>query len=84
MRVCKVINHPHEARFAAEVMREIVGPDLVNEFFVGVMAAEDFSHMLTVKRGCYAFIGNGEVCWSPLLYSSRALFYTVVEPSFIQ
>jgi hippurate hydrolase len=24
------------------------------------MAAEDFAHMLLVKPGCYAFIGNGD------------------------
>jgi len=55
-----VVNHEREARFAAQVMREIVGPDGVDEHFPAVMAAEDFAHMLNVKPGCYAFIGNGE------------------------
>ncbi len=55
-----VINHPQEARFAAEVMREIVGDALVDDHFTPVMAAEDFAHMLKVKPGCYAFIGNGD------------------------
>ncbi len=55
-----VINHPKEARFAAEVMREIVGDALVDDHFTPVMAAEDFAHMLKVKPGCYAFIGNGD------------------------
>ena len=55
-----VINHAAEAHFAAEVMREIVGPDLVNDQFAGVLTAEDFSHMLLARPGCYAFIGNGE------------------------
>ena len=55
-----VINHPQEARFAAEVMRDIVGDALVDDHFTPVMAAEDFAHMLKVKPGCYAFIGNGD------------------------
>ena len=55
-----VINHPQEARFAAEVMREIVGDALVDDHFTPVMAAEDFAHMLKVRPGCYAFIGNGD------------------------
>jgi hippurate hydrolase len=32
----------------------------VNENFPAVMSAEDFAHMLKVKPGCYAFIGNGD------------------------
>ena len=55
-----VINHPQEARFAAEVMRDIVGDAMVDDHFTPVMAAEDFAHMLKVKPGCYAFIGNGD------------------------
>jgi hippurate hydrolase len=55
-----VINHPQEARFAAEVMRGIVGDAMVDDHFTPVMAAEDFAHMLKVKPGCYAFIGNGD------------------------
>jgi hippurate hydrolase len=55
-----VVNHEKEARFAAEVMREVVGADRVNENLPAVMGAEDFAHMLKVKPGCYAFIGNGD------------------------
>jgi hippurate hydrolase len=55
-----VVNHEHEARFAAEVMREVVGADNVVEDYPAVMGAEDFAHMLRVKPGCYAFIGNGD------------------------
>jgi hippurate hydrolase len=32
----------------------------VDAQFPAVMAAEDFAHMLLVKAGCYAFIGNGD------------------------
>jgi hippurate hydrolase len=55
-----VVNHVAEAKFAAEVMREVVGADAVEENYDAVMSAEDFAHMLKVKPGCYAFIGNGE------------------------
>jgi len=55
-----VVNHEAEARFAAGVMRELVGPERVNDGFAAVMGAEDFAHMLRAKPGCYAFIGNGD------------------------
>ena len=55
-----VVNHVKEAKFAAQVMREVVGDQSVDENYDAVMSAEDFAHMLKVKPGCYAFIGNGE------------------------
>jgi hippurate hydrolase len=55
-----VVNHDREAGFAADVMREVVGADLVDENYPAVMGAEDFAHMLRAKPGCYAFIGNGD------------------------
>jgi hippurate hydrolase len=55
-----VVNHEREARFAAEVMREVVGADRVDENYPAVMGAEDFAHMLRARPGCYAFIGNGD------------------------
>lgn len=54
------VNHAAPAQFAAQVMREIVGAAQVNDNFPAVMGAEDFAHMLRVKPGCYAFIGNGD------------------------
>ena len=55
-----VVNHPAEARFAASVMREVVGDDMVSADWPAIMGAEDFAHMLLVRPGCYAFLGNGE------------------------
>jgi hippurate hydrolase len=55
-----VVNHEREARFAAQVMREVVGGERVDEDYPAVMGAEDFAHMLKVRPGCYAFIGNGD------------------------
>ncbi|MES2245919.1 MAG: M20 aminoacylase family protein [Pseudomonadota bacterium] len=54
------VNHPAEARFAASVMREVVGDDMVTDNFPAVMGAEDFAHMLLARPGCYAFLGNGD------------------------
>ncbi len=57
-RAPPVVNHEHEARFAAEVARRVFG-----EEGVGVqepsMPSEDFAYMLQALPGCYAFIGNG-------------------------
>ena len=55
-----VVNHAGPTRFAAQVMREVMGDDAVHENYPAVMGAEDFAHMLRVKPGCYAFIGNGD------------------------
>jgi hippurate hydrolase len=55
-----VVNHAAEARFAASVMREVVGEDMVTDNFPAVMGAEDFAHMLLARPGCYAFLGNGD------------------------
>jgi hippurate hydrolase len=54
-----VVNTPHEAAFAAEVMRGIVGADRVREQEPS-MPSEDFAFMLQAKQGAYVFIGNGE------------------------
>jgi hippurate hydrolase len=55
-----VVNHAAEARFAASVMREVVGDGMVTDNFPAVMGAEDFAHMLLARPGCYAFLGNGD------------------------
>jgi hippurate hydrolase len=55
-----VVNHRDEARFAAAVMREVVGEQMVTDDFPAVMGAEDFAHMLLARPGCYAFLGNGD------------------------
>ncbi len=55
-----VVNHKAEAQFAAGVMREVVGADMVTDDFPAVMGAEDFAHMLLARPGCYAFLGNGD------------------------
>ena len=58
-RAPAVVNHRHEAEFAARVMASIVGPDQARVQEPS-MASEDFAFMLQAKAGCYAFIGNGD------------------------
>ncbi len=53
------INHAENAAFAAEVAREISGPDLVNANSVREMGSEDFSYMLEARPGAYLFLGTG-------------------------
>ncbi|MEA3120614.1 MAG: hypothetical protein QOH33_151 [Paraburkholderia sp.] len=54
------VNSPEETRFAAEVMREMVGVENVSTTVEPTMGAEDFSFMLLAKPGCYAFLGSGD------------------------
>jgi hippurate hydrolase len=55
-----LINHAKETAFAVEVMKELVGPEQVNDQVEPTMGAEDFAFFLQEKPGCYIFIGNGE------------------------
>jgi amidohydrolase len=54
------VNSSEETRFAAEVMRDVVGAENVDDAVEPTMGAEDFSFMLLARPGCYAFLGNGE------------------------
>lgn len=53
------INSAAEVELARQVMASVVGADkvMVQE---PTMGAEDFSFMLQVKPGCYAFLANGD------------------------
>jgi hippurate hydrolase len=53
------VNHPAEAAFVRDVMRETVGADNTLEF-EPAMTAEDFSYFLLHKPGAYFVIGNGD------------------------
>ena len=53
------INSVAEARFARQVMVDMVGEDKVTAQ-EPTMGAEDFSYMLQAKPGAYCFISNGQ------------------------
>lgn len=61
------INHADQAAFAAEVAREIVGPDKVDDNVPAEMGAEDFAYMLEARPGAYLFVGQGDtpMCHHP-------------------
>ena len=61
------VNHVAQAHFAADVARQIVGPDQVNANLTPVMGGEDFSFMLEARPGAFIFLGtgNGEMCHHP-------------------
>jgi len=54
------VNHAREAAVAAEVARDIVGAERVNERMLPVMGAEDFSFMLEARPGAFVFLGMGK------------------------
>ncbi|WP_108395535.1 M20 aminoacylase family protein [Devosia submarina] len=54
------VNAPAQTRFAAEVARDVVGAERVDEDTPPSMGGEDFSFMLEAKPGAYIFLGNGE------------------------
>jgi amidohydrolase len=53
------VNHPHEARFMARVMRGVAGAANAHDDVLPAMTAEDFGFMLQQVPGAYGFIGNG-------------------------
>jgi hippurate hydrolase len=54
------INTPREARFAAEVLARVAGPERVHTQLKPLMTAEDFSFLLQARPGAYIWIGNGD------------------------
>ncbi len=52
-------NHARETQFAADVARDVVGPDNVDDQALPVLGAEDFSFMLNERPGAFIFLGNG-------------------------
>lgn len=53
------VNDAASARFAGDVMTELVGAEHVDRDVPPAMTSEDFGFMLEAVPGCYAFIGNG-------------------------
>ncbi len=53
------INTAHEAAFASDVAREVVGAEAVNDHANKEMGSEDFSYMLEARPGAYLFLGIG-------------------------
>jgi hippurate hydrolase len=54
------VNHAREAGVAAEVARDVVGADRVDERVVPLMGSEDFAFMLEARPGAFVFLGMGD------------------------
>jgi amidohydrolase len=59
LRCPPTINTLPEARFAAEVMKSIVGEAHVDPDWSPSMGSEDFAYMLQARPGAYGMVGNG-------------------------
>ena len=55
-----VVNTEAETQFAAQVARELVGPERALAPFPPVTGSEDFAYYLQKKPGCCLRLGNGE------------------------
>lgn len=53
------VNDPAKTRFAADVARQVSGPQMVVEDAGREMGAEDFSYLLQARPGAYLFLGAG-------------------------
>lgn len=54
------VNAPQQTAFAAQVAREVVGAERVDDDAPPSMGGEDFSFMLEARPGAYIFLGNGD------------------------
>lgn len=54
------INSPAEAAFCADIARQLVGAQNVNDTVEPCMGAEDFGAMTQEVPGCYIWMGQGE------------------------
>ena len=54
------MNHAREAAVAAEVARDIVGAERVNDRAIPLMGGEDFAFMLEARPGAFVFLGMGD------------------------
>lgn len=66
-----VINGVEPAKMAALAAADVVGASNVKTALPPSMGCEDFAHMLSVKQGCYVWIGNGPGQGGCLLHSNR-------------
>jgi amidohydrolase len=54
------MNHAREAAIVADVARDIVGPERVDDCTLPLMGGEDLAFMLEARPGAFVFLGMGE------------------------
>ncbi|WP_020040208.1 M20 aminoacylase family protein [Salipiger mucosus] len=72
-----LVNHAEQARFAAEVAREVVGERNVEGDCEPITPAEDFAYMLEARPGAYMFVGQGD---TPMCHHPAYDFNDAIAP----
>ena len=54
------VNHERETVIAADVARDVVGADRVDDRTTPIMGGEDFAFMLQARPGAFIFLGMGD------------------------
>jgi amidohydrolase len=54
------MNHARQASIAADVARDVVGAERVNDHITPLMGGEDFAFMLEARPGAFVFLGMGD------------------------
>ena len=54
------MNHAQEAAVAADVARDVVGAERVDDRTMPMMGGEDFAFMLEARPGAFVFLGMGD------------------------
>ncbi len=54
------MNHAREAGIAADVARDVVGAERVDDHVTPLMGGEDFAFMLEARPGAFVFLGMGD------------------------
>jgi hippurate hydrolase len=79
-----VINTPDAVARAVEAATSAVGRDQVATEFAPSMGCEDFAYMIRAARGCYAWIGAGEVGPGEGLHGDRYVFNDAIVPTVLR
>ncbi len=74
------VNHARQAHIAADVAKQIVGPDKVHMDLPPSMGAEDFAFMLEARKGAYIWLGAGEAQPGKMLHNTGYDFNDEILP----
>lgn len=75
-----LVNHAAQTAIAADVARQVVGPDQVDDAFDPVMGSEDFAYMLEQHPGALLWLGAGPAAPGAGLHGTRYDFNDDILP----
>jgi hippurate hydrolase len=79
-----VVNTPEAVARAVEAATAAVTREQVATDFAPSMGCEDFAYMIRATRGCYAWIGAGEVGPGEGLHGERYVFNDAIVPTVLR